>query len=572
MTLDDLIDRATAATAGLTSGRLSGQSAAVEAHRRLAAALAPASNRRGKHSMVTSRQRVLAVANAVTLWVADRGLEALDALARSGCVFRFQCLDSAGSESIATFQLTEVGPVREAPGVLRLAKSLRRLPPPDQRELMRAFDFEAKLFAAEAAYFGAKIAGTEGVAEPERDMLASKRDTEQAVGRLSPAAKDWLRTEGNLPFDSVWYTWALPVELALDASDRELVEASMWLDRTATAMYRPLPMDCAAPDGKLAVWRSAWSTYEDAGDAFAVVAAWLRCLAATSASRRCAVCYRHLGPELKKFCCVHRRTSAARQQARDLHVSKLYKASLPFQQPTSPERVGKDLCAPNELEFARMTRAAREDGLPPDLLGSAASLAAMLRALWPVLHPGVEMKLRDHFLRFLQVVQVPYRQSSPSSPELAARLAAAQREARLWLGWEKFFLTWFGRPIAAPFASGRTIGEGLDVDHPICDGGSVSPQKVALDLAHFRCWTTASATFDQTAYLDPEKVKALRDTGQTPGSRPQSLRRLGEILGASPEAIRKALAEPPSKPQDGVQRRKRVLPIGLRRLVTERTG
>jgi hypothetical protein len=258
-------------------------------------------------------------------------------------------------------------------------------------------------------------------------------------------------------------------------------------------------------------WNKEWDRFLDCGLGLSVLAAWLRCLALGDEGKRCEVCYRHLGPGMKRFCVVHVRRAHMRQNTRDLHLSAVHRRVLPalLEAKGVQELVDSvNLVVPVAPE-REMLEAAKAAGLPAELWNGAAMLASQLRRFWPVIGPVLSDEIADHFSRMLDAAKAPFSTRAGSAGELA-QLGARRRDAQAWLSWESFFETWFGPEVSIPFAPQVMLGRSLDADHPIVHGGATAPARLALDLAHYWCWTAGDDALDRYAYLDIQRVAQLR--------------------------------------------------------------
>lgn len=537
----DLLDLADSATAGLIWGKDRAESAAYEVRRRLAAAVGARRAKPDGSNLDRARERVLAEVNEATMWVVDRACVAVDRLACSGCRFRLVLVDAKGRESVASFDVNDVAPFGEASKVLMFSKALSQLGHSDQASVMRLFDHIGKLTAAEASQAAMRIA-KESTVQIDRDVANLAWAVERATADLSQAALNLVQSHENQCPDLTWSTWALPVQLHRSSSDEQVLEAANWLGRIANMMYRPLPLDSETHPDAAAALETAWAAYEDAGDAFAVLAAWLRCLIGASPGMRCDLCYRHLGKNMKRYCRCHRRTSAKRQTALAIHVGALYRGSVTDNlRAVTALDCWRSRSEPNDSVLQLLSQFAEESGLHPDLVRPASVLAAMLRSVWPVMHSEVASLIQDHFSRVLKIAQMPFDCHEPTSYVVGLQQARDRHEAKRWLNWQTFFQSWFGEPAAPSFAEERLVGGGLDVDHPLCEGTSVSQSSIAVDLIHFRVWSSVYRLFSMNAYLLPEQVQRLRSEGKGNDGAPMTLRQIGEVLGVSAESARKAL-------------------------------
>ena len=105
----------------------------------------------------------------------------------------------------------------------------------------------------------------------------------------------------------------------------------------------------------------------------------------------------------------------------------------------------------------------------------------------------------------------------------------------------------------------------LDLDHPLADGMSVPPHRLASDLTHMGAWREVDERFNRYAYLNMANLNRLRRTAATMGSPRLSLAAMGAAFGVSPEAVRQTMKFADCQ-SDGKDRRERIIPAGIRRL------
>jgi hypothetical protein len=127
------------------------------------------------------------------------------------------------------------------------------------------------------------------------------------------------------------------------------------------------------------------------------------------------------------------------------------------------------------------------------------------------------------------------------------------------------FKSLFGPKAPVPWCSERTLGESLDLDHPMVNGAEVPPNRLARDLMHMGAWREVDQRFNRYAYLDLAELNRLRRTGASAGHPRMSLADIAAAVGASPEAVRQTLrfADAQGSRND---RRDRIIPAGVRRL------
>jgi hypothetical protein len=375
------------------------------------------------------------------------------AIALQDAQFGMEVEDSCRHVSWAMFKGSQVPPASEAPAVFRLATALHDGKFNLQSAAMRAFEHETQLTAAEVDLFAAQqendsLASTTSSAAVKNEQKGFRKE----LARLSAPARTLVLSDAFWVPSTTWFTWALPVELAVGSSDQDLREAAGWYDQLRTAMYRPLPVDKTAPKSQVRRWTRQWAAYEDCGSAFGVIAVWLRCMTSSPGSQRCEVCYRHLGKGMKRFCAQHRRTAGQRQDTRDLHVSSLYRPLAERLVRTRPqvERSLSTWSLPPEV-VRDMLKHAQRSGISPELAMPAASLAAALRELFPALTPSVKDLLERRFGQMYAIAQAPFEQAGARSQEDWRVVTRQRYEARHWLRWETLFKSLFGPKAPVPW-------------------------------------------------------------------------------------------------------------------------
>lgn len=481
--------------------------------------------------------------------------------------FGMEVEDSSGKLSWAMLKGSQVPPASDAPAVLRLATAMHEQKVKRQSAAMRAFEHQAQLTAAEVDLFSAHLEGTTPDSTTSSPAIESrKKRFKKELAGLSAHGRSLVLSDSYWVPSTTWFAWALPVELAIASGDQEVREAAKWYEQLRAAMYRPLPVDETASKPLLRLWKRQWAAYEDCGSAFGVIAVWLRCMTSSPGGQRCEVCYRHLGKGLQRFCTDHRRTATERQDARDLHISDLYRPLAERLVRTRPE-VQKNLSTwslPPEVVRA-MLQQARRSGISPDLAMPAASLAAALRELFPALTPSVRDLLERRFGQLFAIAQAPFERTGARSREDWQAITVQQHEARHWLRWETLFKVLFGPSAPVPWCTDRTVGDGLDRDHPLAAGTIVPSNRLARDLMHMGAWREVDERFDRFAYLDLAELSRLRRRTPGAGQPGMSLADMAAVVGASPEAVRQTLrfADGQGTRND---RRDRIIPAGIRRL------
>ncbi len=432
---------------------------------------------------------------------------------------------------------------------------------------MRAFDFEAQLLEAEADRATAQIEDLAIKARQISSEIAGHKDRiKEELAKLKASARRLILSDAYYVSAGTWSDWALPIELPTSASASALIEAADWFERLRHAMYQPLPLDEKASKPLVHRWKRQWAAYEDCGSAFGVLAVWLRSLANTGGSQRCQICYRHLGPNLRRFCSEHKRTAFQRQKTRDLNISGLYQP-LAQRLVRSRPLVLKQMSTWSlpEDEVLAMSDQARQYGLNSKLVMPAATLAAELRRLYPVLTPSVRDLLQLRFEQLAVIAQTPFERDKARHADDWESISYQKHEAAIWMDRRTLFQAVFGPKAPVRWCKDRTLGDDLDRDHPIVFAAGVGPQRLALDLLHLGAWREIDKRFNDYAYLDTDNLYQLRRGSATTGKRGMSLAEIGAVVGASPEAVRQTLRLA-SDEDARSNRRRRVISAGVRSL------
>lgn len=481
--------------------------------------------------------------------------------------FGFEVTDMSGRDSWAVFKASQVPPASDAPTVLRLATALHEGKVKRQSAAMRAFECEAQLGSAEVDHHAAWRGGdTPDWASSSLAIEEHRRGFKKELARLRAGDRELVLNASHFVSSVTWFSWALPVELAVNSGDPELREAAAWYERLRVSMYRPLPVDERAPKPVIRRWNLEWAAYEDFGAAFGVIAIWLKCLTSSPGSQRCQICYRHLRKGMKHFCTEHTRTAAKRQDARDLHISGLYRP-LAERLVRSRSQIQENLSTWSLPPAAvkAMLQQAKQSGISPDLAMPAATLAAALREIFPALTPSTRGLLQRRFGQLFSIAQAPFEQSSARTRKEWEDITLRRHQARHWLRWETFFGSLFGPAAPVTWCTERTLGDGLDCDHPLATGTPVPPHRLARDLMHLGAWREVDERFDKFAYIDMGNLNRLRRSAAGQGHSKVSLADMAAAVGASHEAVRQTL-----RFADGLsertKRRDRIVPEGIRRL------
>lgn len=511
------------------------------------------------------RRSLLNEVNKASTELLSQAMEAVRGL--RDATFNVELRQADGSFAPTLTPAHDVPPFADAEPVLALAQLVQQLPLHAQASVPAGLELQMTGEMRRADLRLAKMTGGSVGVSAEEMALNKHIDQQRAYESSAPAeALDFLSRHRQEVWPFAWGTWAIPYLLSANASDNELIEAATQYEQLRRAMYRPMPISSSASYAKQRRDTIAWSSYEACGDAFGLLGVWLRAIAATGTTRRCQICYRHLGPGLKRYCPQHIRTALARQARRDLHISSVYG---PLVEARAREQLAATPAARawilSEDGLADLVVEAQAAGIRQELARPAAALAATLRALYPSMTQPVIEHVQSLFVQLFTLAQEPFEWSAPQSFEEHARRLRALREAPHLLRLDVFFKALFGQLEDLSRDSGRKLGIGLDPQHPNAIGQSVSLQRIAVDLLHVSTWLDVDAVFDKFAYVDPLSLRRLRVGDPSVGTQPMSLSQIGKAVGISHEAVRQTLRH-----ADGLaglaDRRLRIIPGGLQAL------
>lgn len=602
MNLDDLQTRATVATVGWLkpTSPVGSPSKAFELHKRLFELVASAGESGRRETPARIRSRLIDEINASSRMLIGAALAVLESLLDSKCAFTYEGTGDDGEDALVRIFVDEVPNTVSMLGVLRRSSSLRSLKDGQQIHVVQ---HQLQEYGIAMGNLQLNWPPPVELSKKERvrlelDLARYNAKLASIRRRIDANALQWLSQSAVSGSDlsSDWSgDWPLLPAIDQNTLNEELELAARWYESIGTSMHQPLPVDESGPAELKARWKQAWALYGDCGEAVSVLAVWIRCLAVADESQRCEMCFRHLGPGARRFCSCHYREGKQRLPSRQIHVSAFYRQVLDeflaenrtpsdrYEHLSRRRRLGAfsrtfvspammsvrnaiSVSSVANLDTAAYEEHARAFGLPDQLVQPAATLAALLRLLFPIIGSVLEADVQEHFISLLKTASAPFARSAPGVQEDPALRRKQQMEAMRELSWETFFKTWYGRSTSDTLASMRQVCRGIDPDHPVVRGYA-SVGKIALDMAHLRAWTQVDQCFDSFAYLSLAKVENLRRGSAASTGGPLSFTEIGAQLGASHEAVRKtfeyggALSDP-HRPG----RRERVLPQGLKRL------
>lgn len=473
----------------------------------------------------------------------SHSLSNLESMRTSGVRFLFASWYEADQIEHRYEPLDEFIPMVEFYEAFKLTPRVRDLPVSQQRPFVQALELACDRELTRVHLSFAKEDGAdELITQRSQELDEAVTKVSKVLSTLGAAAKALFPViEASVFLHGAPYH-QIPTRIAARADQDAVTWTANLYERVAEELSTYLEVDPATPSEVLAATEAAWATLRECGQTFSVLASWLRACTITEAARRCPLCYRHLGPNMKHFCVEHKRTSKKRQPARDLHVSTVYQATHKEFIKCLPDI--EDLFGSTALlniKADESLKSTAERCVDEKLVVAAANLAALLRQLYPVIAPVLQDRIAVHFKALLDAANEPFTGKGRYSTIESWRVSQIKTFAPKWLNIYTFFVTFYGDAMPGNSLIVFNRFKGLDVDHPLVHGQSVLPRKLAIDLSHLKCWQAADDRFDQRFYLSMATVSNLRGTVDPISGRQRSLADIGQEVGASREAVREIL-------------------------------
>ncbi|WP_315126362.1 hypothetical protein [Comamonas antarctica] len=541
MDRDDLRARLNAAT---ISWRHDNQphttSSAKEAHARLLTSLDTLDRKGPGHQISPGDIRqLIAQLREIAIAQVNLASESFRELVETHCCFEYEQENMGGERHRVNLRIDEVPFLDDIRTALPLISSFSELPQPQQAHLARLLEEEKTVRHFEVRLQLERQDGTAvGQVQRELPVASAKASLNRTLVSISPSGLDWLAMHRDSLNLLGWSNLTLPVLGATRFAPEQLLQASESLGLLSDCLIMPFPLEPKAPLETRKRWLQLWEVCEEAAENLSMVAAWMRCLGSTGEYKRCRVCFRHVGEGMKKNCWLHQRTAKVRVPSRELHVSDLYHVG--WQQAAEHHaqiRTLLDDASPTKEMQERTLRAAERERLAPEVTRAAATLAALLQSLLPLMEPRLRARIKSQF-----------DQSVAEAQKLCmARYGVSRDEAFTppgqalsGLRWEKFFGDFFASKMTIDAATSFAAGKMIDIDHPLASTREAfTEQKLALDLLHLSVWIAVDMTFDAYGYLN---VDAIRRDRERAGAQP-TYQELAQIHGATPQAIHQALTQ-----------------------------
>lgn len=490
-----------------------------------------------------------------------RSLSSLELIHASGMSFHLWSYSERGKIKHRYATLDEFTPLTNFCEIFKFTPHVRSLPVSQQKPFVQALELVWNRNLTRVHLMFAKLdCRDELIAKESQELDEATTKIAEILSTLAASARALLpKIEASISHNAMPHT-QIPTRIAARADQDSVRWTANLYERVAEELSTYLEVAPKTPSEVRVTIEAAWATLRDCSQTFSVLASWLRASTISEATRRCELCYRHLGPNMKHFCVEHKRTSDKRQSARDLSVATVYKAThKKFIKDLSNIEDLFGITALRNIEANTSLKSTAKKFVDDDLVDAAANLAALLRHLYPVIAPILQDRIAFHFQALLEAANEPFTDSARYSTMKRDEVSKIKEIARKWLNINTFFLTFYGdsESVKAPIVFNKF--KGLDVDHPLAHDQSVLPRKLAIDLAHLKCWQAANDTFDKRFYLSMAAVSKLRSKVDPISGRKISLADIGKEVGASPEAVREILNFSLELSQEA-DRRDRILP------------
>lgn len=541
MDRDDLRARLNAAT---ISWRHDNQphttSSAQEAHARLLTSLDTLGRKGPGHQISPGDIRqLIAQLREIAISQVNMASESFRELVETRCCFEYEQENLGGERHRVSLRMDEAPFLDDTRTALPLISSFSELPQPQQVNLVRLLEEEKSVRHLEVRLQLEQQDGTAvGQVQRALTLASAQASLNRTLVSISPSGLDWLAMHRDTLNLLGWSNLRLPVFGAARFAPEQLLQASESLGLISDCLILPFPLDPGAALSTRKRWMELWRICEEAAENLSMVAAWLRCLGSTGEYKRCRICFRHVGEGMKKNCWLHHRTAKVRVPSRELHVADLYHVGWRQAAEHHPLiRTLLDDASPTKELQERMLRAAESEQLAPEVMRAAATLAALLQSLLPLVEPRLRARIKSQF-----------DQSVAEAQKLCMARYGIRRDeaftppgqALSGLRWENFFGDFFASKMTMNEATSFAADKMIDIDHPLASTREAfTEQKLALDLLHLSSWIAVDMTFDLYGYLD---VDAIRRDRERTGAQP-TYQDLAEIHGATPQAIHQALSQ-----------------------------
>jgi hypothetical protein len=538
---DDLRARLNAAT---ISWRHDNQphttSSAKEAHTRLLTSLDTRGHKGPGHQISPGDIRqLIAQLREIAITQVNMAYVSLRELVETRCCFEYEQENMGGERHRVSLRMDEVPFLDDTRTALPLISSFWGLPQAQQAHLARLLEEEKTVRHFEVRLQLERQDGTRArQVQCELKLASAQASYRRTLVSISPSGRDWLAMHRDTINLLGWSNITPPILSATRFAPEQLLQAAESLGLISDCLILPFPLDPGATLRTRKRWHELWRICEEAAENLSMVAAWLRCLGSTGEYKRCRICFRHVGEGMKKNCWLHHRTAKVRVPSRELHVADLYHLGWRKAAEHHPQiRTLLDDASPTKEIHERMLRAAESEQLAPEVIRAAATLAALLQSLLPLMEPRLRARLKTQFdqnvaeAQKLCMARYGFRRDEAFTPP---------GQALSGLRWEKFFGDFFASKMTMNEATSFAVDKMIDIDHPLASTREAfTEQKLALDLLHLSSWIAVDMTFDLYGYLDVDAIR--RDRERT--SAQQTYQDLAEIHGATPQAIHQALSQ-----------------------------
>lgn len=372
---------------------------------------------------------------------------------------------------------------------LDAALRLRGFKPRLQLEAVKFLKSEAEQRTIEESMAMAEqdAGNDEFVALLKRAESDAQKRIRDHVGKLSKelwqAAEDFY---GHIGYGTAT-PYAVPIEIELHAASDDLQFLGKAIREFGSAICIPfhVKIEGAATDQQAALLSMA--KYNDIGNAFKALAAWVMALGLLENQRQCSICYRHASTKIR--CEIHSTTWKETREARigkKIATNYLRRRDTLIQTPGIRAALRTVLYWDDEAPTSEFSKRIRAYKLSKESTRRATILANQLRQIYPILSHLMADLVAQLFEQLLSTVS-----SIESLPKPNGEMQRREHARRIGmvkdlLALKGFFRAWCMKGTYSPEVPMRVLG--LDRDNPICKGSALDSVGMRYFLLSQRAW------------------------------------------------------------------------------------
>jgi hypothetical protein len=492
---------------------------------------------RQRLSVQSVKESLFAAINATSKGVIEETPGAIDEVRRSGAKYlmEFEAVDETIREVYKFEQLPFIDQAEQS--FIWMAR-LRELPQREQASIIQLLELELdQHYTAVHMQFAQEDGNEQNRKKLSAELLKLDPQIAQVNARLNPDAVIVKNAIQKVMWHMEFLGCPPVAEAVVTSRAAELMFVAASMERAGDSLIQSLPITKDTKPATRSRAVAAWMRLGELGSTLQVLAIWLRALAAEGGSRRCVLCYRHIGFGGKNFCAEHQRQGGKRQPARVFHIARIYPDELECLSKTELGlKAAIVKAAQFESEPFHMSEASFPEGvtIPEPLIQSGSILLIALRRAAPAMGPELGGLVEDVWKELVQVAAEPYVATGHSREDVTL-IRIQQEKARRWLTWRTFFEAWWAKSYQGFGLLPQTLsGQGFDINHPMAQGFAVPPSGVVVDLLKQRAWTRAEKRVETETYVSLRQIREKARNGR-------SLRSVGKELGVSHETVRKKL-------------------------------